>query len=438
MTEIDREIALSVVLSEDVHSDLSHLSDVTSWHGHTAFAGWLIGVLNPGSLVELGTHRGDSYFTFCQAVRQHGGKTQCFAVDTWLGDPHAGYYGDEVYQEVERYNSENFGDFSTLLRREFDSALEVFADGTLDLVHIDGLHTYEAVSHDFEAWRPKLSEKGVILFHDIAVRRDDFGVWKLWDEVAQRYPAFDFHHCNGLGLLCVGDSVPGMLLDLCSSSDIMKNGVRSIFQGLGERNAYRRTAELATATSGELKLLEELTKTVVEERRLMSEDQERIRLEREIILEERQTLLKQLEEAGRSLGELLESQAANSQQLSQEVEIRKLAEYELELSAHRIKELAEERNGVLLKLLDAEQEACGSLEGSAHWVAKMDYSSMKAERDRLFHENRSAVEDRNRMEGERDEAVKQALAIENAFTTSTSWRATAPLRRLTRILQLIP
>ncbi len=175
-----------------------------NWVGHIPFAFWLVDMLCPKLVVELGTHSGNSYFAFCQGVRRNQLPARCFAVDTWKGEEHAGYYGEEIFADVCAWNERYYGDFSTLLRMTFDEAQMRFADRSIDLLHIDGRHTYEAVRHDFELWFPKLSSASVVLFHDIAVRERGFGVWRLWNELSERYPSVAFEHSNGLGVLFTG------------------------------------------------------------------------------------------------------------------------------------------------------------------------------------------------------------------------------------------
>jgi len=173
-----------------------------NWSAHLAFAHDLMGATQPKLIVELGTHWGESYFGFCQGVTEHGLDCLCYAVDHWLGDAHAERYGEEVYEDVRQYNDTHYRAFSYLLRTSFDDALVQFRDGTIDLLHIDGLHTYEASSHDFRTWLPKVRPGGIVLLHDIAVRHADFGIWLLWDEIKAEFPeTFEFHHSWGLGVL---------------------------------------------------------------------------------------------------------------------------------------------------------------------------------------------------------------------------------------------
>jgi regulator of replication initiation timing len=223
----------------------ARLGVVSAWWEHVPFAHWLVAAMQPKSLVELGTHNGVSYSAFCEAVSRLGLDSQCHAVDTWQGDEHAGWYGDNIYAELRTFHDAHYGSFSTLLRMTFDEAATYFEDASVDLLHIDGLHSYEAVLHDFETWLPKMSERGVVLFHDINVRGGGFGVWKLWSELQQRYASFTFVHGHGLGLLAVGGAVCDAITRLCSLAGREQASViRERFALIGERwNFEYRDAE---------------------------------------------------------------------------------------------------------------------------------------------------------------------------------------------------
>jgi hypothetical protein len=175
---------------------------LANWSGHLAFANDLIVQHRPSLLVELGTHYGESYFGMCQSVLENGLDCVCYAVDHWHGEEHAGFYGEEVFTEVEEYNRHSYKGFSYLLRSGFDDALPQFTDESIGLLHIDGLHTYEAISHDFRSWLPKVKPGGIVLLHDVMVRHANFGIWKLWDELQLEFPdTFTFNHSWGLGVL---------------------------------------------------------------------------------------------------------------------------------------------------------------------------------------------------------------------------------------------
>jgi hypothetical protein len=183
----------------------------TSWVGHWPFGVWLVSVLRPKSIVELGSHTGNSLFCFAQACAEHGIDAHLHAVDTWQGDAHAGSYSEEVFTDVQAHAREHYPGMITLHRKTFDEAVSDIAPGSVDLLHIDGLHTYEAVRHDFHTWRSRCSDHAIVLFHDTAVRREDFGVHRFWEEIIAGYQHFEFVHSNGLGVLMLGSQVPPVL-----------------------------------------------------------------------------------------------------------------------------------------------------------------------------------------------------------------------------------
>ena len=222
----------------------------SAWVEHTPFAYWLIDRIRPEIFVELGTHHGCSYFSFCESVKQNGLETKCFAVDTWQGDGvTTGHYSHSIFDEVSSYNAE-YSSFSTLLRMDFDSALNKIADKSVRLLHIDGCHSYEAVKHDFDTWLPKLGSDAVVLFHDTEVMLETFGVWKLWAELKQQYPnSLEFLYAAGLGVLFVNPTQPVFWEEL-SADD--KETFLGFFENLGflqRRHCEAQMAKLLAVTA---------------------------------------------------------------------------------------------------------------------------------------------------------------------------------------------
>ena len=461
----------------------ARLTDVRSWHGHIPFAFWLVEECRPRVFVELGTHKGDSYCAFCQIVDRLALPTQCYAVDTWKGDPHAGEYGEEVYEELLRYHEPRYSSFSRLVRSTFDEAALHFANGSIDLLHIDGLHTYEAVRHDFERWRSKLSDRAIVVVHDVNVRERGFGVWQFWEELRTAVPSFTFLHGHGLGVAAVGSRMPVALEAFFKADEREVQRIRKVFGALGDslqrRTEARDGVSLSEDEKARLASDLERARKELEAQRHVAEEHSRLQSERERELQE---LRENLASAGmerdrhlQAISDLQEvltglqrntaewadresamtiaiEQARQGQQKQQTIAARLQARcVELE------KGWAGERErfaGDLARLEEEREQLDGSLVQSRTKLADLeilrsqlaaDQRSTRAESDARVAELDSELEAaraevrasasdaqaaRNDLQSVRESLVR-ATALLSAAQGSFSWRITAPFRRLT-------
>ena len=83
-----------------------------------------------------------------------------------------------------------------------------------------------------------------MLFHDVAERRADFGVWRLWSELTQRYPSFTFHHGHGLGVLGVGGALPAPVSEFLHLTAAEAGRIRRLFLRQGRLQQFRTTLEM--------------------------------------------------------------------------------------------------------------------------------------------------------------------------------------------------
>lgn len=90
----------------------------------------------------------------------------CNDVQALFGEERAQVAMDRLFSTVSS-NLEKFGSRATLIREKSWLGANQFDDGSLDIVYIDGDHTYEAVVKDLAAWYPKVKKGGILCGDDI-------------------------------------------------------------------------------------------------------------------------------------------------------------------------------------------------------------------------------------------------------------------------------
>lgn len=162
-----------------------------NWKRHIDFAQWIVKRKNPEVIVDLGVDYG--YSTFCFGIPRIG---EIFGIDSFSGDEHAGIRNtyDYVHQKKEELGMNHI----TFIKGYFDDIAKTWCR-EIDILHIDGFHSYEEVKNDYDTWSKFVKDDGVILFHDTIVHNPGFGVYKFFAEID--LPKLNFTISNGLGVV---------------------------------------------------------------------------------------------------------------------------------------------------------------------------------------------------------------------------------------------
>jgi O-methyltransferase len=148
----------------------------------------------PRTIVEIGTSKGGTFYTWCQVAAP-----DALLVSIDLPD---GPYG-EGYEESDIPRLRSFAQPDQELRfLRVDSHLEstraelieLLGGREIDYLMIDGDHTYDGVRRDFEMYAPLVGDGGLVAFHDILPHPEfwDCAVDRFWRRISRRYEHEEF------------------------------------------------------------------------------------------------------------------------------------------------------------------------------------------------------------------------------------------------------
>jgi predicted O-methyltransferase YrrM len=126
-----------------------------------------------GTFVELGCYKGKSTSFIGVEIHKRKRDINFFAVDSFQGATNStdaneikAYEGISEIEESYTYNVSLIGNKIKTIVSLTDEAAQYFEDGSVDVIFVDGGHSYEVVKSDILAWLPKMKPNGIMAGHD--------------------------------------------------------------------------------------------------------------------------------------------------------------------------------------------------------------------------------------------------------------------------------
>lgn len=154
----------------------------------------LVQEARPQRIMEIGTAKGATLLPWCRMASK-----QVISVDLEGGIHGGGYPAakQKLYREFTHgrpgVRLDLFQENSQIMatRQKVEAVL---GGEKLDVLFIDGDHSYEGVKKDFELWSPLVRAGGMVLFHDILphTKVAHCEVDRLWNELKPRFRHVEF------------------------------------------------------------------------------------------------------------------------------------------------------------------------------------------------------------------------------------------------------
>lgn len=143
-------------------------------------------------IVEIGTGAGRVTAAILQSLEQSKKDGYIYSIDDY-SQPEK-YNHPEWSAYYAKTHISNYGYNFKLIHEDSATISKEFTDSKLDMVYIDGGHTYIQVSEDIKAWLPKIKKGGIMAGHDWQPRSSDGrNVIRAISELLFTDPNIKFH-----------------------------------------------------------------------------------------------------------------------------------------------------------------------------------------------------------------------------------------------------
>ncbi len=204
-----------------------------SWRGHLPFAGFLIALTRPRTIVDVGLAQGDSILTFAEAVRRSRLRNSSIIGIKPVADDDLDWRHDEVHRNIMTRVS-SYAPNVEISGARIDKAADQIPDDSIDLLHLDGMGSVTALRDALTLFMPKLSGRGILMIHDIARFDDSAGFWRIWRDMSAQHPHITFGHASGLGALAPGRANPSLYKLVFDLSLEERIALAKLFSKLGK------------------------------------------------------------------------------------------------------------------------------------------------------------------------------------------------------------
>ena len=209
--------------------------------GSALVAMLVVAASQPADVVEIGVGRGETYAAVCQAIEELAlpGRALGIAVACKAA---VDARRRAAIGEFRAHHDALYGGFSRLADGSPTAWAGGFPPGTVDLLHLGAGLTPDEAGAAYDAWRPALSPRALVLVSGIGPAPDGASRAGVWTALRNGHPHFELTLGSGMGLVATGPGTPAPIASLFAASAAERRALGELLFRLGQAATLPRAS----------------------------------------------------------------------------------------------------------------------------------------------------------------------------------------------------